>query len=288
MIDFQKWVSRLGSEIVLLEVNYFQTTGNEKMPLHAHPGQLHIACFERGSGIYLINGIVRKIHPGVIQIVYPGERHEFIPDRKRPYRACFLHLTWYGELPTNLPKELRLPRKERYSFFRLCQELDFSCHRGVIRPGGAFELYSLLLRFFGEIQRLGAQLAAPDTPVSVCGLDKELNPVISALVGPPFAYPGIDALAEKVGMSRRRLTRLFRQHTGCGIKQYFLGNVMRYAEFMMQNGEYGSAEIARQCGYSTTQNFLLAFHNYRKKHPNGMKSPLMTVWKPTKMINDPK
>ena len=280
-MDFQKWVSRLGSEIYLQEVNYFQTSGDERFPLHTHPGQLHIACFERGTGICSINGIARKIRPGMLLIVYPRESHVFIPDQKRPYRACFLHFTWYGALPGELPKEMLIPRTERRAFFRLCRDLDESCHSGLSLPGGIFFLYSHLLHFFGELLRLGAPMNVSGV-LPERGLDKALNPVIKALFGPPFTYPGIDALAEKAGMSRRKLTRLFRQHTGCGIKQYFLANMMRYAEFMMQSGEYGSAQIARQCGYSTTQNFLLAFRNYRKNHPEGVKSPLVTIWEPEK------
>ena len=278
-MDFQKWVSRLGSEIILEEVNCFQAQPHEDTLLHIHPGQLHIACFERGTGQCIIKDVVRKIRPGMILIVRPGDRHEFIPDSKRPYRACFLHFTWYGELPGDLPEELLVPPEARSTFFRHCRELSESCHRGMELPGGEFFLYSRLLRFFGELQQWKGVEAVSGIP-SERKLDKVLDPVLHALFGPPFNYPGIDALAEKVGISRRKLTRIFREHMGCGIKQYFLANVMRYANFMLENGEYGAAQLARQCGYSTTQNFLLAYRNYLKNHPRSVLSPMVMIWKP--------
>ena len=278
-MNFQKWISRIGSEIILLEVNYFQTLPDEHTSHHIHPGQLHIACFEHGTGQCVINGVVKKIRPGMILLVCPGDSHEFVADHKRPYKACFLHFTWYGDMPKDIPSEMILPPEKRRTFFSLCRELAECCHRGMELPGGDFFLYSCLLRFFGELQRIKNCGSVAGYPLER-KLDKSLEPVLNALCGPPFNYPGIDALAEKAGVSRRTLTRVFRQYMGCGIKQYFLGNVMRYADFMLKNGECGAAQLARLCGYSTTQNFLLAYGNYLKNHPQGIETAIMTIWKP--------
>ncbi len=277
-MNFQKWIARLGSEIELLEVNYFQTVGTEKMPVHTHPAQLHIACFERGKGLFSLNGVMRKIRPGDVYLVYPGEMHQFLPDAELPYRACFLHLSWYGALPTELPHHLLLPRNERRRFFNLCRELAETWHRPK-RPESEFLLYSLLLRFFSELVRAAAEHQISEKSPELKGLDRKLNPVLAALHGPPFFYPGIDALADKAGVSRRQLTKLFKLHTGCGIKQYFLNNVMRYAELMRQSGEYRTAEIARQCGYSTPQNFLLARKNYLQNHPRELNTPQVYIFR---------
>jgi len=286
-MNFQKWMARLGNEIELLEVNYFQTTGTEKMNIHTHPAQLHIACFERGKGLFSLNGILRKIRPGDVYLINPGEMHQFVPDPELPYRACFLHLSWYGVLPTELPHHLLLPRNERRRFFQLCRELAETWHHPK-RPGGDFLLYSLLLRFFSELVRSAADHEISEKCPELKGLDKQLNPVMAALHGPPFFYPGIDALAEKTAMSRRQLTKQFRLYTGCGIKQYFLSNVMRYAELMRQSGEYRTSEIARQCGYSTPQNYLLARKNYLKNHPGGLNTAHVIYWRPFPTDVDPK
>ncbi len=48
---------------------------------------------------------------------------------------------------------------------------------------------------------------------------------------------------------------------------------------------FGAARLARQCGYSTTQNFLLAYRNYLKNHPHGVVSPMVTIWKPAAKID---
>ena len=266
-LNFSQWISRLGNEIALLEVNAFQTRSGEQTSIHAHLSQLHIAVFDRGSGTLTLNGVTSRLHPGDIYLICPGEIHQFKTDVKHPYHAFFLHLSWFGPIPPELPRHLLLPRQERPAFFRLCRTLAECCHRPAT-PETPLQQYSLLLRIFAEWLRIARETAAePARSGLQTGLDRHLNPILHALQGPPFYYPGIDALAAKAGLSRHTLTTLFRKFTGFGIKQYYLANMMNYAEFMRRNGSYRTSEIARQCGYSSVQNFLLARKNFLRQHP---------------------
>ena len=279
-MNFQRWINRLGSEIIPLAVNCFQATENQGTTEHAHPGQLHIACFEKGGGSCTVNGIDHKIHPGDIYVIFPGEMHRFIPRKDNPYKACFLHFSWFGSLPAELPPELKIPKGDRRRFFQLCQELSDTIRMEDGTAEKEFIFYSLLLRLWGELLRfarncqLSKSLSRPST-----GISRLLNPVIEKLHGPPFFYPGIDELAEQNNLSRRNLTKLFRQHTGCGIKQYDLANVMHYAKSVREKQSMTTAELARQCGYSTAQNFLLAYKKYFSTHSEESNAGKVFIWK---------
>ena len=264
-MDFLKWITRLGTEIIPLEINYFQAGASSGTNKHVHPGQLHIACFEKGGGSCLINGVLHKIRPGDICIVLPGEIHQFIIQPENPYLACFLHFSWFGELPSELPQKLKVPRRERRKFFNLCRKLSTEISHGNDEPGKEFFFHGDLLHFWGLLFCYAKGEVSPGPPK--VGINKQLNPVIEKLHGPPFFYPGIDALAEESGLSRRSLTKMFKDNLGCSIKQYFLSNVMHYAHTIRQKRAMSTASLARQCGYSSAQNFLLAYKKYFSRNP---------------------
>lgn len=277
-MDFQKWIVRLGSEIIPLEINCFQASADSGTDKHVHPGQLHIACFEKGGGTCLVNGVLHKIRPGDIYLVFPGEMHQFTPNPDHPYLACFLHFSWFGALPSDLPQKLRIPARERRRFFNLCRDLSESIRNRMERPGGEFFFHGQLLHFWGLLYSFSTDASgfhAGTRPTE--GINRLLNPVIEKLHGPPFYYPGIDALAEENSLSRRQLTKLFKQYVGCSIKQYYLSNVMHYAHTIRRQRSLNTSELARRCGYSTAQNFLLAYKKYFSLHPQES-SGTVKIW----------
>ncbi len=280
-MDFQKWISRLGTEIIPLEVNYFQSGVNESTPEHTHPGQLHIACFEKGTGWCMVNGIKHRIRSGDIYLILPGEMHQFYSEPDNPYRACFLHFSWFGILPSEIPLILRIPRPDRRRFFALCSRMADICHSGRQDISNDFFFYGELLHFWGLLMQYAGENGTDGTfPRPKEGINKQLDLIVSKLHGPPFFYPGIDTLADEVGISRRQLTKIFRKAVGCGIKQYYLANVMYYAKRMREQKLISLAELARQCGYSTPQNFLLAYKKFFSS-PSAEDFSKSIVWTPT-------
>lgn len=268
------WLPKLGEEVSIQGVAYFQASENSSTHLHIHLSRLHIVAFEKGSGTVILNGIAYRVQAGDVFIIYPGERHQFLPDARHPYVAVFWHLLWYGSMPAELPRYMNLPKAERSAFFRL--------NRSAVKVWNAPEtlenqltLYGYLLQVFANILRVSNATETKALSLGFAGVDKTLNTVLNALYGPPFFYPGIDALAKKAGVSRRTLTKLFRQHTGCGIKQYYLQNMMRYVDRVLSTGEEHISDVAKMCGYSSPQNFLHARRDYlaRQKNKTGQDLP---------------
>jgi AraC-like DNA-binding protein len=92
-------------------------------------------------------------------------------------------------------------------------------------------------------------------------------PVFKALHGPPFNYPGIDALAEIRGVSRKSFTQWFRKVTGQSVKEYYLDKVMTYADKMLKEN-MPQKELAVRCGFSNAQNFMKAWRDHHAGNKN--------------------
>ncbi|MBQ7392955.1 MAG: AraC family transcriptional regulator [Lentisphaeria bacterium] len=261
MKKFADFALRLGREIECTHVNCFQAAPEMNTAQHVHWDQLHINCIESGTGICIVNGHAWRLRQGNVHIVLPGETHEYKVSKNKPYRSCFLHFRWTGPVPPELVRQLTIPARERRDFFRILHALsdlngELSSGKELIRNGLLMQFLGMLI---GYAENSGSAPFGKEIP---CG---ELYPVIRQLTGPPFEYPGLDALAESVGMSRRKLTSLFRKVTGKSVKQYYLQNVMRHAESIIHSGEFRIADIARQCGYSNCQNFLAGYRKFQEE-----------------------
>lgn len=261
MERFTDFAQRLGREIECTQVNRFQAAPEMNTTRHVHWDQLHINCIESGTGVCVVNGKAWRLRQGNVHIVLPGETHEYRVSRNKPYCSCFLHFRWTGPVPPKLVRQLTIPAGKRREFFRILHRLAEM--NGTLSIGMELIRNGLLMQLLGML--VGFAEASGEAPFGKEIAYGELYPVIRKLSGPPFEYPGLDVLAESAGMSRRKLTALFRKTTGRSIKQYYLQNVMAYADAMMRSGEFRTADIARQCGYSNCQNFLAGYHKYQQK-----------------------
>ena len=100
-------------------------------------------------------------------------------------------------------------------------------------------------------------------------LQKPFHPAIhkvqEMLLNQPEANHSIDALARRVNLSPRHLTRLFRKYTGRTIQEFKQEIRLELASLLLQNGQLGIDEIARRCGYSSARQFRRVW-----KEANGM------------------
>ena len=269
-MDFRNFVSRLGSEIILREVNYFPAQPEEGTDLHTHFNRVHLTCVAGGYGVCTVWGNTWKLTPGTVHVVLPGEAHEYCADADKPYHIYFLHFDWFGKVPDELPRRMKIPHKQRRDFFRKLHELS----QLYLQPTAAvteFRKYGLMLLVMGELIRFAEENGGEtlDQELPSGGSDHKLNTLMRSLYGPPFSFPGLDALAEECRMSRRKLIDMFRRYTGMSVKQYYLRNVMRYAESMFASGEFKAKDIARQCGYSNPQNFIFAYRRFQNEAKTG-------------------
>lgn len=260
-MNVRDFVSRYGREIVIGAVNFLPASPLECTNLHSHFNMLHITYVKTGCGICRVKDGTTRLSPGTIHFVMPGEIHRYTADAAKPYRIYFMHLVWYGSIPDEFPRLMRVPPAERKRFCLRLAELSEVC-KSTVRDASwefrKFGLFSLLMADLLDFS-CGTESVAMKSYVPVNSQEARLNYAMKQLYGPPFQFPGVDALAKHCMMSRRKFTTLFKKLTGMSVRQYYLRNVMSYAAGMMEAKELKLKDIAAQCGYSNAQNFLHAY-----------------------------
>jgi len=259
-MNVREFVSKYNKEIVLTAVNYLPATPSLSTDIHSHFNIVHMTYVKKGYGICRVRDEVRRLVPGSVHFVMPGEIHRYSADAKNPYSIYFIHLIWYGTVPDELSRYFLVPSSDRKRFESCLKELSelFRSSRDESSEFRKYGLFSLvwadILKFSGKTESVPIKNYIP-----VNSPEARLNYVFEKLYGPPFQFPGIDFLAEHCMMSRRKFTAVFRKLMGMSVRQYYLRNVMTYASSMMESGELKLKDIAIQCGYSNSQNFLHAY-----------------------------
>jgi AraC-like DNA-binding protein len=86
--------------------------------------------------------------------------------------------------------------------------------------------------------------------------------------------PGLDELAEKVGLSLKKLKMGFKQIYGDTVYGYLFDYKMDYARQLLDSGSYNVNEVGLKIGYSTGSHFIAAF---KKKFSTTPKKYLMSL-----------
>jgi len=262
-MDFKDFTSRFGREIILDQVNFLPASPLLSTELHSHFNMVHIACVKSGCGTCRVKDKIWKLTPGSIHLVMPGEIHRYVADLRNPYKIYFLHLKWYGSIFDELPRHLVAPAHERKNFYNELRNLAelFSSKPKI---DSDFRKYGLFALIIADIMKFSQATKAVPLKgyILVNSQDIKLNYVFKNLYGPPFEFPGIDVLAEHCEMSRRKFTALFKKLTGTTVKQYYMRNLMAYASTMLESKEFKIKDIASQCGYTNSQNFINAYKKY--------------------------
>ena len=89
---------------------------------------------------------------------------------------------------------------------------------------------------------------------------------------------GVDALAARLGISKRQLERRFRVELGCSPSQYNKLMRLRVAAWMLQHSDRGIAHIALSCGFADASHLGRDFRSayavspgqYRERAQSGM------------------
>lgn len=78
---------------------------------------------------------------------------------------------------------------------------------------------------------------------------------------------GIDELAERMGISRRHLERLFKSKLGCTPSRHYLDLRLQQARQLLQTGKGVMADVARACGFVSLPHFYRCYREYFGTHP---------------------
>jgi AraC-like DNA-binding protein len=105
---------------------------------------------------------------------------------------------------------------------------------------------------------------------NVLKIKKAKEIIIQNLAEPP----GLEELAEQVGLSLKRLKMGFKQIYGDTVYGFLFDYKMDYARQLLDSGSYNVNEVGLKIGYSTGSHFIAAF---KKKFATTPKKYLMSI-----------
>jgi len=231
-------------------------------PKHLHPHRWHISYTIHGKGTAVVGNTRYKLRPGDIIVIYPNEPHVYTADRLDPYIIYHVHIECSGNVPHVFPRYFKasLLSKSGKALFGKLKHLS---HRST-SPSKTPRIMGLLWLLLAELYDMACRDHVSDA-IPAPSRDKnqpEFSAVLNRLRQPPFHFPGVDALAGSMRMSRRAFTRFFKDTTGMAAREYYLTYLMTRARQWLSSKKRTLKEVAGKCGYANTQNFLRAYKRY--------------------------
>lgn len=131
---------------------------------------------------------------------------------------------------------------------------------GRARPGLRLAAENLIVLFMVALLRVRAQRAEGLSPGILRALrDPRLARVLGAVSGSPEAPWTLGQLARRAGVSRSRLTALFREQVGMTTTEYITHWRILRAQQLLLDGEDGLAGVASRVGYGSDVALSRAF-----------------------------
>lgn len=153
----------------------------------------------------------------------------------------------------------------------LSQLFHFNLHPSIKKLYFKGKVYELLSLYFNRSE---------DTNIESCPflvdeenvmkIRKAKDIVIANMAEPP----GLQELADQVGINLKKLKMGFRQIYGDSVYSFLFDYKMDYARKLLDSGSYNVNEVGLKIGYSTASHFIAAF---RKKFGTTPKKYLMSM-----------
>jgi transcriptional regulator GlxA family with amidase domain len=146
------------------------------------------------------------------------------------------------------------------------------------RVHGERLLQSLTARFGLERVRAHDERQQAPSAARLAGSAKLVEAV--ALMEANVAEPlNTDDVARLVGVSRRQLERLFRQHLGAMPSRWYLDLRLEHARRLLQQGSRSILQVGLSCGFSSAPHFSNAYRNRFGRTPREERSARAAAWR---------
>lgn len=153
----------------------------------------------------------------------------------------------------------------------LSQLFHFNLHPSIKKLYFKGKVYELLSLYFNRTEDPDAeQCPFLIDEENVIKIRKAKDIVIANMAEPP----GLEELADQVGISLKKLKMGFRQIYGDSVYSFLFDYKMDYARKLLDSGSYNVNEVGLRIGYSTASHFIAAF---KKKFGTTPKKYLMSI-----------
>ena len=153
----------------------------------------------------------------------------------------------------------------------LSQLFHFNLHQSIKKLYFKGKVYELLSLYFNRPED-GNIESCPFLvdEENVIKIRKAKDIVIANMAEPP----SLEELADRVGISLKKLKMGFRQIYGDSVYSFLFDYKMDYARKLLDSGSYNVNEVGLKIGYSTASHFIAAF---KKKFGTTPKKYLMSI-----------
>lgn len=153
----------------------------------------------------------------------------------------------------------------------LSQLFHFNLHPSIKKLYFKGKVYELLSHYFNRAEDPNAeQCPFLIDEENVIKIRRAKDIVIANMAEPP----GLQELADQVGINLKKLKMGFRQIYGDSVYSFLFDYKMEYARKLLDSGSYNVNEVGLKIGYSTASHFISAF---KKKFGTTPKKYLMSM-----------
>lgn len=153
----------------------------------------------------------------------------------------------------------------------LSQLFHFNLHPSIRKLYFKGKVYELLSHYFNRAEDPNAeQCPFLIDEENVIKIRRAKEIVIANMAEPP----GLQELADQVGINLKKLKMGFRQIYGDSVYSFLFDYKMEFARKLLDSGSYNVNEVGLRIGYSTASHFIAAF---KKKFGTTPKKYLMSI-----------
>ena len=201
---------------------------------------------------------------GAPVIIPAGVRHQL---RDEPGPALTLLAVCIGRRVLGEVGTDRLPRGPLQPDPLLRETISSMLRRMLYEQSVRERGYELVLVGLAK-QLIGALLRGGDHDRRAASAsEKAVRAYVEALGRRFFEQVDIREAADRTGLSRRRFTQLFRQHTGDSHHRYVQRLRLAHAKRLLRDTERSIPSIAFECGFGDLSSFYRAFARHEGRKP---------------------
>lgn len=248
----------------------------DSLPYHSH---FHLTCemifVVSGQAEFEVDGRHYLADKGSIVFINSYERHN-VRILSKSYRRYFA-MVQAAELEHALPSSV-LPGifKNRPAGFSHCVSLKSfgdepeRLFSALLREVSSENLYAeqMVRTLLEQILILIYRACPQNFALLESSANRRIREV-QRYIEQHFTEPiHVSELADRFFVNHCYLAHAFKQLVGCSPKQYILLNRLSYAKELLETSSLPVFQIAYQCGFSDTNNFIRSFRNHSGLSPN--------------------
>ena len=204
-----------------------------------------------GKGHLKVGDKTFTLHPNDVYVLEPGSSHEYYADKNDPYKKIWVNFR--SDMFYNIFHELNLDGKYVFRNVDISPEMEhifalehISRYNDHIHLQACQHLFSIFMKLVAQkpIVSDGTTLAQD--------IRKELDDAINKTVT-------IDALCEKMKISRSKLIRVFKENYNITPYAYLLNQKVLVGKSLLRNSRHSIKSIAAHLDFSDEHHFTNVF-----------------------------